>query len=220
MSRPFASVKQKLVVRGIVTNRTQSALSGVTIQLMSSGSPFSAPSQLQGFAAGRDPAAVGPEPRALDKLRGTLAPGVTVHWTAVLPVNEVGMGVFGVYPLAAQATDSPGHRARHQLVVPAVLAVGQEQAAPAARRRRLDLAADRHARPGSVPRSAEQPPGGQPGQRRATGPAARRRRRPGRAGSQADLGDRPRAAVQCRDHGGRAAQVALPGRREAGLRAG
>jgi hypothetical protein len=108
MSRPFASVKQKLVVRGIVTNRTQSALSGVTIQLMSSGSPFSAPSQLQGFAAGRDPAAVGPEPRALDKLRGTLAPGVTVHWTAVLPVNEVGMGVFGVYPLAAQATDTLG----------------------------------------------------------------------------------------------------------------
>ena len=26
----------------------------------------------------------------------------------MLPVNEVGMGVFGVYPLAAQATDSLG----------------------------------------------------------------------------------------------------------------
>jgi Family of unknown function (DUF6049) len=108
MSRPFASPGQKVVVHGTVTNTGRAKLSGVTVQLLSSGSPFLATEQMQTYAAGKNPAAVGFEARAMDKLRGTLAPGATTHWTAVLPVNEVGMSRFGVYPLAAQATDSLG----------------------------------------------------------------------------------------------------------------
>ena len=40
------------------------------------------------------------------RIPGTLAPGFSVKWSAVLPVNEVGMSVFGVYPLAAEAGTS------------------------------------------------------------------------------------------------------------------
>lgn len=108
LSRPFASGGQRLTVHGTVTNTTRSTISGVTVQLMSSGSPFTAPSQLAPYAAGSEPALVASEPRAMGKIRGSLAPGVTAHWTAVLRVNEVGMTVFGVYPLAAQATDTVG----------------------------------------------------------------------------------------------------------------
>lgn len=108
LSRPFASPGQRLTVHGTVTNTTRSVIRGVTIQLMSSGVPFTAPSQMEPYAAGRDPALVASEPRAVGKVRGSLAPGVTVHWTAVLRVNDVGMTVFGVYPLAAQASDTLG----------------------------------------------------------------------------------------------------------------
>jgi hypothetical protein len=108
MSRPFASAGQRLTVHGTVTNTTRSVIRGVTVELMSSGAPFTAPSQMEPYAAGGEPALVASEPRAVGKIRGSLAPGVTVHWTAVLPVNEVGMSQFGVYPLAAQATDSLG----------------------------------------------------------------------------------------------------------------
>jgi Family of unknown function (DUF6049) len=107
-SSPFASGGQKLTVQGTFTNRTRTTLMGVSIQLESSGTPFTAPSQLQPYAAGQDPTLVVTEPRAADKIRGTIAPGVTVHWKAVLPVNEVGMSLFGVYPLAAQASDGLG----------------------------------------------------------------------------------------------------------------
>jgi hypothetical protein len=108
VSRAYAAPGQKLTVRGTLTNTGRTTLSGVTVQLLSSGTWFTAPDQLKTYAAGNDPGAVVLEPRALDKLRGTLAPGVTVHWRAVLPVNEVGMSQFGVYPLAAQASDTLG----------------------------------------------------------------------------------------------------------------
>ena len=108
ISAPFASPGQKVTVRGTVTNTSRATVSGVTVQLMSSGSPFTTSQALQAYAAGEDPDLAGPEPRALDKISGTIAPGVTARWTAVLPVNEVGMSVFGVYPLAAQATDPLG----------------------------------------------------------------------------------------------------------------
>ena len=108
VSRAYAAPGEKMIVRGTLTDSGRAPLSGVTVQLLSSGTPFAAPDQLKTYAAGNDPGAVVLEPRALDKIRGTLAPGVTVHWSAVLPVNEVGMSRFGVYPLAAQATDTVG----------------------------------------------------------------------------------------------------------------
>jgi Family of unknown function (DUF6049) len=108
VSRAYAAPGEKIIVRGTLTNTGRAPLSGMTVQLLSSGTWFTAPEQLKTYAAGNNPGAVVLEPRALDKLRGTLAPGVTVPWRAVLPVNEVGMSQFGVYPLAAQATDAVG----------------------------------------------------------------------------------------------------------------
>ena len=220
MSRPFASPGQKVVVHGTVTNTGRAALSGVTVQLLSSATQFTAPEQLQTYAAGKNPSAVGFEARALDKIRGTLAPGVTTHWTAVLPVNEVGMTVFGVYPLAAQATDSLG----------AVLGTSWSflpfwpSAKSKLRPQRDDVAwiwpLIDTPNQGPCPDllnnhlASSLASGGRLARLLSAGS------RVGRAGGQADLGDRPRAAVQRGDHGGRAAQVALPGRRQAGLRAG
>jgi len=108
VSPSFARPGQKITVQGLVTNASPAALSGLKIQLRSSSTGFSYRDQLQQYASGNDLTADSPEPGAVATIRRTLRPGTTTRWTAVLPVNEVHLTVFGVYPLAAQATGAAG----------------------------------------------------------------------------------------------------------------
>jgi hypothetical protein len=105
---PYATAGRKVTVSGSLTNGSPAPLSGVTVQLLSSSTAFSDTDQLQQYAGNGGLIPDEPEQGALAKVRGTLRPGATVRWTAVLPVNEVHMTVFGVYPLAAQATSTAG----------------------------------------------------------------------------------------------------------------
>jgi len=108
VSPSYARPGQKVRVQGSVTNASPAALSGLKIQLRSSSTWFSNRDQLQQYADGDDLTADETERGAATVISGALRPGATIKWTAVLPVNEVHMTVFGVYPLAAQATGAAG----------------------------------------------------------------------------------------------------------------
>jgi hypothetical protein len=105
VSPAYARPGQKIRVSGILRNTSAAPVSGITVQLRSSSQSIIDRDDLQNYADGSGPPDV-PEPGALARIAGPVAAGASVTWTAVLPVNEVGMSVFGVYPLAAQAATS------------------------------------------------------------------------------------------------------------------
>jgi hypothetical protein len=98
----YARPGGKITVTGIVRNSSGAELRDVVIQLRSSGQALNDRDDLQAYVAGNGPPDF-PEPGAAARV-GPVAAGATASWTAVLPVSEVHMSVFGVYPLAAQAS--------------------------------------------------------------------------------------------------------------------
>lgn len=90
-----------VTVSGVVSNATAGAVSGLSVQLRSSGSALTSRSDLTNYAAGNLPVDT-PVAGAVAQLPGTLKPGATEQWAVSLPVRQVGMTVFGVYPLAAE----------------------------------------------------------------------------------------------------------------------
>src|SRR5216684_655051 len=96
-----------VTVSGVVSNMTDGAMSGLSVQLRSSGSALISRGDLTNYAAGNLPVDT-PVAGAVAQLPGTLNPGATEQWTVSLPVREVGMTVFGVYPLAAEVDANGG----------------------------------------------------------------------------------------------------------------
>jgi Family of unknown function (DUF6049) len=105
VSPAYARPGQKVTVSGVLRNTSATPVSGITVQLRSSSQAITDRDDLDNYADGSGPSDV-LEPGALTRIRGPVAPGVSVGWTAVLPVNVVHMSVFGVYPLAAEAATS------------------------------------------------------------------------------------------------------------------
>jgi Family of unknown function (DUF6049) len=102
----FAKPDETITVSGTVSNTSSSEVSGMTVQLLSSATPFASRSDLQEFADGllvADSAV----PGATTSIP-TLRPHQRVAWAIRLPVRRVGMTSFGVYPLAAEAISSTG----------------------------------------------------------------------------------------------------------------
>jgi hypothetical protein len=106
----YARPGGKVTVQGVLHNGTRTPVSGVTVQLRSSGVAMADRDELTQYVAGAGAGAgsgTGPgdeaEPGATGAIRGSVPPGGTVTWSVALRVNEVHMSVFGVYPLAAQA---------------------------------------------------------------------------------------------------------------------
>jgi hypothetical protein len=105
VSPTYATPGETVTVTGTLTNSSDKAMSGLSIQLRSSATPFSSRGSLQEYADGTFPAdqeVAG----AVTTLKKPLAARATVTWSVRLPVNEVGMSSFGVYPLAAEAENS------------------------------------------------------------------------------------------------------------------
>ena len=103
-ARPGATVK----VSGRFRSGTSTLPQGLDVQLRSSGSPFTARSQLDGFAAGSyQPDSV---PIATVPLPASAGPGQTLIWHASFNVDQVGMhaAFANVYPLAAGVYDPAG----------------------------------------------------------------------------------------------------------------
>jgi hypothetical protein len=105
VSPAYARPGKKITVSGVLRNTSRVPVRDVTVQLRSSSLSITDRDDLANYAAGSGPSDV-LEPGALTRIRGPIAPGASVQWTAVLPVNEVHMSVFGVYPLAAEAATS------------------------------------------------------------------------------------------------------------------
>jgi hypothetical protein len=105
VSPTFARPGQTVTVSGTITNTSNTAMTGLSIQLRSSGTPFDSRGELQEYADGTF-LADQPVAGAVKTLGKPLAARATATWSVALPVNDVPMSVFGVYPLAAQAENS------------------------------------------------------------------------------------------------------------------
>ena len=105
VSPAYARPGGKIRVSGVLRNTSGAPVRAITVQLRSSSQAITDRDDLGNYAAGSGPSDV-LEPGALTRIAGPVAPGASVAWSAVLPVNEVHMSVFGVYPLAAEAATS------------------------------------------------------------------------------------------------------------------
>jgi hypothetical protein len=105
VSPAYARPGETVTVSGTITNASAAAMPDLSIQLRSSGTPFSSRGSLQEYADGTFPADE-PVTGAVTTLTKPLAARATVTWSVGLPVNDVPMSVFGVYPLAAQAENA------------------------------------------------------------------------------------------------------------------
>ena len=103
----YASPGATLTVRGTITNASAAPVSGLSIQLSSSGQAFRSRDGLQLYAAGSG-ATGSPVPGATAPVRHALAPRVTASWSIKVPVRRLRLTSFGVYPLAASALNSIG----------------------------------------------------------------------------------------------------------------
>jgi hypothetical protein len=101
----YARPNETVTVSGTLTNVSSRAMSGLSIQLRSSPDPFTSRGSLQEYADGTFPADE-PVNGAVTALKEPVPARTTVTWSVPLPVNDVGMTTFGVYPLAAQAENS------------------------------------------------------------------------------------------------------------------
>ncbi|HMG65201.1 MAG TPA: DUF6049 family protein [Streptosporangiaceae bacterium] len=105
VSPAYARPGEKIRVSGVLRNTSSAPVRAITIQLRSSSQAITDRDDLGNYAAGSGPSDV-LEPGALARIAGPVPAGASVPWSAVLPVNEVHMSVFGVYPLAAEAATS------------------------------------------------------------------------------------------------------------------
>jgi Family of unknown function (DUF6049) len=100
----FAQPGKTVTVSGTLSNTTGDPISGLSVQLLSSSSPFGNRTELQDYSDGDffdEESAVA---NADYQLPGTLASHATANWSVQLsPAQLSFLGTFGVYPLAAQA---------------------------------------------------------------------------------------------------------------------
>ena len=99
IGKPHANV----TVTGYITNTTADPLTGLTLQLWSSGSPFA---NRQAIAAYLGAAAATGDQPVPDELTAvsSLPAHATQRWSLTLKPASVGISSFGVYPVAVQAS--------------------------------------------------------------------------------------------------------------------
>ncbi len=107
-SRPFATPGETITITGRIKNRTRHALTGLAVQLLSGATAFGAESDLENFASGRLTVTQAPVTGMRQARIGTLRKGQSDHWTLKLPVKDLNLSCFGVYPLTVQAADVTG----------------------------------------------------------------------------------------------------------------
>ncbi len=107
VSPSYATPGTVIVIKGRVSNNTNSAMSGLAVRLVSSTTPLSSNSALEQFAAGAFTVPqdqIGAAPLRLSRLHGQQARA----WTVKLRASDLGLDCFGVYPLTVQVTDASG----------------------------------------------------------------------------------------------------------------
>jgi len=102
-ARPGAAV----TVTGTVSNGTSQTRAGLEVQLWSSPARFQTRDAMDGYVSQGTGASLQQAGNPFF-LPASLTPGATAQWHASFQVNAVGMTQFGVYPVTAQLSDSPG----------------------------------------------------------------------------------------------------------------
>ncbi|WP_249187427.1 DUF6049 family protein [Nocardiopsis sp. MG754419] len=97
-----------LRVAGEVTNTTDASVEDVTVRIRYSRHSFSSREELDEFASGEgwQPDAEGPE----EEFEGALEPDAGLEYTLSTPVEDLGLGSYGVYPMVVEAVDGDGDR--------------------------------------------------------------------------------------------------------------
>ncbi|HUC56691.1 MAG TPA: DUF6049 family protein [Streptosporangiaceae bacterium] len=101
----YATPGQTLILRGRIKNNSANKLSGLSLQLLSSDVPFSNETTLKQFTQGTYQAGgpvSGVSPLNIRHLGGKQSVG----WRLKLPVNDLGLSCFGVYPLTVTASNA------------------------------------------------------------------------------------------------------------------
>ena len=103
ISPRYATPHGTVTVAGYATNTTAAPLAGLTIQLWSSNNPLGSRGEMTSFlATGGGDSAILNTTTAVP----TLAAHATRPWSIKLKASDIGMTGFGVYPLAAQASQA------------------------------------------------------------------------------------------------------------------
>jgi hypothetical protein len=104
----YLTAAKAVTVSGTVTNISGAALTGLTVQLRSSGTPISSREGLQIYA---DSATVADTPvtGATTPISSSLAPRQKATWSIKLRPKQLGLAGFGVYPLAAEVDSAAGN---------------------------------------------------------------------------------------------------------------
>ncbi len=101
----FATPGQTLTIRGRIRNNSNTKLSQLSVQLLSSTVPLGNETNLAQFAAG-DYQAGGPVTGVRPLTIGHLSGKQSLGWRLQLPVKDLGLSCFGVYPLTITASDA------------------------------------------------------------------------------------------------------------------
>ncbi|MGO9294976.1 MAG: DUF6049 family protein [Streptosporangiaceae bacterium] len=106
ISPQYATPHHPITVTGQLTNSSATAISGMSVQLLASGSYFSGRDMLLGYADGQDLMPGTPAPAGSWQLAGSVPAHGTVQWSIRVPAQRLPLTAFGVYPLAAQAVSA------------------------------------------------------------------------------------------------------------------
>lgn len=95
-----------LRVTGEVANTTSESINEVTVRIRYSRHPFTVRDELDGFASGQgwQPDAPGPDEEVAEEL----SPGSSQEYSLSVPVEDLGLRSYGVYPLVVEAVDGDG----------------------------------------------------------------------------------------------------------------
>jgi hypothetical protein len=104
----YAQPGKPVTIQGTLTNTSPAPMSGLSVQILSSGSRFTSRSLMQQYVDGSY-TITSPLPNAVTNLNGRLASGATADWSVTLQPSQLPMSQFGVYPLAAQADGAGGN---------------------------------------------------------------------------------------------------------------
>ena len=108
MTPQWATPTSTITVSGTVRNTSGQRDARVTVQLLSSATPVTSVFQLELNTSESYSPATTTLPGAVWQSSGQLAPGAAADWSIRVPASALGMTVFGVYPLAAQAESAYG----------------------------------------------------------------------------------------------------------------
>jgi Family of unknown function (DUF6049) len=117
MSPAYARQGQTVTISGEVKNLAATPATGLSVRLWSSRTRLGTRSQLENFATSNYLPLVAPVATA-SLTRPQLGPGYTWQWTMRLPVKDLRLSCFGVYPLTVQVSDAAFQTARDQVPLP------------------------------------------------------------------------------------------------------